>query len=36
MTFIPVIDGDLIPARPMVSIAAGAGADVALLTGTSR
>jgi para-nitrobenzyl esterase len=35
MAFIPVIDGDLIPAHPMVSIAAGAAADVPLLTGTT-
>ena len=35
MPFIPVIDGDLIPAHPMAAIAAGSGADVPLLTGTT-
>jgi para-nitrobenzyl esterase len=35
MAFIPVIDGDLIPEHPMAMIAAGAGADVPLLTGTN-
>ena len=35
MAFIPVVDGDLIPAHPMAAIAAGAGADVPLLTGTN-
>ena len=35
MAFIPVIDGDLVPAHPMAAIAAGAGADVPLLTGTN-
>jgi para-nitrobenzyl esterase len=35
MAFIPVVDGDLIPARPLDAIAAGAGAGVALLTGTT-
>src|ERR1017187_1953245 len=32
---VPVIDGDLIPAHPMAAIAAGAGAEVPLLTGTT-
>ena len=35
MPLIPVIDGDLITAHPTTAIAAGAGADVALLTGTT-
>ena len=35
MAFIPVVDGDLIPVHPMAAIAAGAGADVPLLTGTN-
>ena len=35
MPFIPVIDGDLIPAHPMAAITAGSGADVPLLTGTT-
>ncbi|HUY49993.1 MAG TPA: carboxylesterase family protein [Streptosporangiaceae bacterium] len=35
MPFIPVIDGDLIPGHPMAAIAAGAGADVPLITGTT-
>jgi para-nitrobenzyl esterase len=35
MPFIPVVDGDLIPARPLDAIAAGAGAGVPLLTGTT-
>ena len=35
MAFIPVIDGDLIPAHPMTAIAAGAGAEVPLITGTN-
>ncbi len=35
MPFIPVIDGDLIPAHPMAAIAAGSGAEVPLLTGTT-
>jgi para-nitrobenzyl esterase len=35
MAFVPVIDGDLIPAHPMAAIAAGAGAEVPLLTGTT-
>jgi para-nitrobenzyl esterase len=35
MAFVPVIDGDVIPAHPMAAIAAGAGADVPLLTGTT-
>src|ERR1035438_4012090 len=35
MAFIPVIDGDLIPAHPLAAIAAGAGGSVPLLTGTT-
>jgi para-nitrobenzyl esterase len=35
MAFIPVIDGDLIPARPLDAIRAGAGSGVTLLTGTN-
>jgi len=35
MPFIPVVDGDLIPARPLDAIAAGAGSGVPLLTGTT-
>jgi para-nitrobenzyl esterase len=35
MAFIPVIDGDLLPAHPMASIAAGAADDIPLLTGTN-
>jgi len=35
MAFIPVIDGDLIPAHPLAAIAAGAGSGVTLLTGTT-
>jgi para-nitrobenzyl esterase len=35
MAFIPVIDGDLIAARPLDAIAAGAGSGVTLLTGTN-
>lgn len=34
MDFEPVIDGDLVPGRPIDAIAAGAGADVPVLTGT--
>ncbi len=33
MALIPVIDGDLIPDHPMAAIAAGASADVPLITG---
>jgi para-nitrobenzyl esterase len=36
MAFIPVVDGDVIPAHPMAAIAGGAGHDVPLLTGTTR
>jgi para-nitrobenzyl esterase len=36
MAFPPVIDGKVIPAHPMAAIAAGAGADIPLLTGTTR
>ncbi|HUA29927.1 MAG TPA: carboxylesterase/lipase family protein [Streptosporangiaceae bacterium] len=35
LPFIPVVDGDLLPARPLDAIAAGAGSDVTLLTGTN-
>jgi para-nitrobenzyl esterase len=35
MAFVPVVDGDLIPAHPMSSIAHGTGAGVPLLTGTT-
>ncbi len=35
LPFIPVVDGDLIPVRPMEAIAAGAGSAVPLLTGTT-
>jgi para-nitrobenzyl esterase len=35
MALIPVIDDDLIPVHPMAAIAAGAGAAVPLLTGTT-
>jgi para-nitrobenzyl esterase len=35
MAFVPVIDGELIPAHPMTAIAAGAGAGISLLTGTT-
>jgi para-nitrobenzyl esterase len=35
MAFIPVVDGDVIPEHPMAAIARGAGAEVALLTGTN-
>jgi len=35
LPFIPVVDGDLIPARPLDAIAAGAGSQVTLLTGTN-
>jgi para-nitrobenzyl esterase len=35
LAFIPVVDGDLIPARPLDAIAAGAGSGVPLLTGTT-
>jgi len=36
VAFIPVVDGDVIPVHPLAAIAAGAGADVPLLTGTTR
>jgi len=36
MAFIPVIDGDLMPAHPLTAIAAGAGSGVPLLAGTNR
>ncbi|HTS95510.1 MAG TPA: carboxylesterase family protein [Streptosporangiaceae bacterium] len=35
MAFIPVVDGDLMPARPLAAIAAGAGSGVPLLSGTT-
>src|SRR6266571_5167935 len=35
MPFEPVIDGDVLPARPIDRIAAGAGADIELLVGTN-
>ncbi|OLE35283.1 MAG: carboxylesterase [Ktedonobacter sp. 13_1_20CM_3_54_15] len=35
MPFEPVIDGDLLPARPIDSIAAGASADIDVLIGTN-
>ena len=35
MAFIPVIDGDTLPAHPLAAIAAGSGADVPLLIGTN-
>ena len=35
LAFVPVIDGELIPVHPMAAIAAGAGADIPLLTGTT-
>lgn len=35
MAFIPVVDGDLLPQHPLAALAGGAGADVALLTGTT-
>jgi para-nitrobenzyl esterase len=35
LPFIPVADGDLVPERPLDAIAAGAGSDVMLLTGTN-
>jgi para-nitrobenzyl esterase len=35
MAFIPVVDGDLITARPLDAITAGAGSGVTLLTGTN-
>ena len=35
MAFLPVIDGDVLPVHPLAALAAGVGADVALLTGTN-
>jgi para-nitrobenzyl esterase len=35
MAFIPVIDGDVLPAHPLAAIRGGAGHDVPLLTGTN-
>ncbi len=35
MAFIPVVDGDVVPVHPMTAIAAGATADIPLLTGTN-
>jgi para-nitrobenzyl esterase len=36
MPFTPVVDGDLVPDKPMRAIRAGAGAEVPLLAGTTR
>lgn len=35
MPFVPVIDGDLLPALPLEALAGGAGADIPLLAGTN-
>lgn len=35
MPFEPVIDGDILPARPIDNVVAGAGADIDLLVGTN-
>jgi para-nitrobenzyl esterase len=35
MAFVPVVDGETVPVHPMAAIAAGAGADVPVLTGTT-
>ncbi|MBO0825419.1 MAG: carboxylesterase/lipase family protein [Actinobacteria bacterium] len=35
MAFIPVVDGDVLPVLPQAALAAGHGAEVALLTGTN-
>jgi len=35
MAFVPVVDGDVLPVHPLTALAGGAGADVALLTGTN-
>ena len=35
MSFIPVVDGDVLPLHPLAAIAAGEGGDTALLTGTN-
>ncbi len=35
MSFIPVVDGDVLPVHPLAAIAAGQGAGVALMTGTN-
>ena len=35
MPFIPVVDGDTLPEHPLAAIAAGAGAEIAILTGTN-
>jgi para-nitrobenzyl esterase len=35
MSFIPVVDGDVLPLHPLAAIAAGEGADTALMTGTN-
>jgi len=35
LPFIPVVDGDVIPASPLDAIAAGSGSEVTLLTGTN-
>jgi para-nitrobenzyl esterase len=35
MPFVPVIDGDILPADPLAAFTAGAGADIPLLIGTN-
>jgi para-nitrobenzyl esterase len=35
MAFIPVVDGDILPVHPLAALAAGRGADRALMTGTN-
>ena len=35
MAFLPVIDGDVLPLHPLAALTAGAGADIALMTGTN-
>ena len=35
MPFEPVIDGDVLPARPIDRIAAGAGAEIDVMVGTT-
>ncbi|WP_460445453.1 carboxylesterase/lipase family protein [Angustibacter aerolatus] len=35
MAFVPVVDGDVVPVHPQAALAAGASADVPLLTGTT-
>jgi len=36
MPFVPIIDGELLPAHPLTAITDGAGAGVTLLTGTNN